>query len=107
MRDRLDIGGVRGGPTARLQPIGGGAVELAGRGQMMRKHLRSPLHRFRGLVAQSGRDPQMQPLTRTTEQGSVGGILHEGMLELVFGRRRYAALENEARPNETFQPLTQ
>src|ERR1700730_3748642 len=47
----------------------------------------------------------MQPLTCTTQQSAVGGILHERVLELVLGSRRLAALEDQARLNEAVQPI--
>ena len=49
----------------------------------------------------------MQGLARAAQQGAVGGVLDQRVFEQIFGRRRCAPLENEARFDEAAQRLLQ
>ena len=47
----------------------------------------------------------MQGLARAAQQRAVGGVLDQRVLEQIFGRRRRATLEDEARFDEAAQRL--
>ena len=49
----------------------------------------------------------MESLARAAQQGAVGGVLDQRVLEQIFGRRRNAALEDEARFDEAAQRFLQ
>src|SRR5690348_15070238 len=94
--DCLDIGGPLGGTSARFQPIGRSAFSLTGCGQVMREDLWPRLHEVRKPLLQRLGDAAMQGLARATQQGAVGGVLDQRVLEQVLGDRGDTALENEA-----------
>jgi hypothetical protein len=47
----------------------------------------------------------MQDLARAAQQCAVGSVLDQRVLEQIFGRRRCAALKDEARFDEAVQRL--
>jgi len=49
----------------------------------------------------------MQGLARAAQQGAVGGVLHQRVLEQIFGHRRHATLKDEARFDEPAESLLQ
>ena len=72
---------------------------------MMRDDLRPGLHEVRKPLFQCLGDPPMQSLARTAEQVAVRGVLDQRVFEQIFGRRRRAALEDQARFGETAESL--
>ena len=73
----------------------------------MRNDLRPGLDEVRKPLFQRLGDPAMQGLARAAQQGAVGGVLDQRMLEQIFGCRRCAALENQARFDEAAESLLQ
>ena len=73
----------------------------------MREDLRPRLHEFRKPLFQCLGDPAMQGLARAAQQCAVGGVLDQRVLEQILGRRRHAALEDEAGFDEAAQRLLQ
>jgi hypothetical protein len=49
----------------------------------------------------------MQGLARAAQQGAVGGVLDQRVLEQIFGRRRHASLKDQARFDEAVERLLQ
>ena len=49
----------------------------------------------------------MQSLARAAQQGAVGGVLDQCVLEQIFSHGRHAALEDEARFDEAAEGLLQ
>ena len=61
---------------------------------MMSDDLRAGFDKVRKPLFQCLGDPAMQGLARAAQQGAVGGILDQRVLEQIFGRRRQAALKD-------------
>ena len=72
----------------------------------MRENLRTGFNEVRKPLLQCLGDAAMQGLARAAQQG-VGGVLDQRVLEQILGRRRRAALEDEARFDEAAESLLQ
>ena len=88
-------------------PIGDRLVGDGGFAVMMREDLRPRLREVRKPLFQRLGDPPMQGLARAAQQCAVGDVLDQRVLEQIFGRRRQAALEDEASLDEAAQRLPQ
>jgi hypothetical protein len=88
-------------------PIGDRLVGDGGFAVVLRDDLRPGLYEVRKPLFQRLGDAAMQGLSRATQQGAVGGILDQRVLEQIFRRRRGAALEDQASLDEAAQSLLQ
>ena len=71
----------------------------------MREDLRPRFDEIRKPLFQRLGDAAMQGLARAAQQGAVGGVLDQRVLEQILSRRRDAALEDETGFDEPAQRL--
>src|SRR5438105_3671199 len=76
-------------------------LSLLGLGEVMRQQLGLALDPIWKVLFEGCGNPGMELVSRATQQSTVGGILHQGMLELIFRRRRGAALKHQPSGDET------
>src|ERR1700746_1337280 len=74
---------------------------------VMRDDLRPRFDEVRKPLFQRLGDPAMQGLARAAQQCAVGGVLDQRVLEQIFGHRRCAALEDQARFDEKEEGVLQ
>jgi hypothetical protein len=72
---------------------------------MAREHLGLHAHDLFKLRFQNRRYAAMQKVSTATEQGTIDGILHERVLESVFGIRRCSALEYQFGAHKLLQGI--
>ena len=70
---------------------------------MLREQLRLAVHQLRIMGCERFGDPGMQLPSRPAQQGAVGRILDQGMLEKVHGLRRCSALKDQAGIDEALE----
>ena len=80
-----------------LQPLIDGAGGVAGRRQMVGEVFGLALDKIRELMLQHRRDAGVQLLASGAQQGAVGGVLHQRVLEQLGGIRCHAAAEQQTR----------
>src|SRR5437588_2832180 len=73
----------------------------------MREDLWASFDEVRKPLLQRLGNAAMQSLTWAAQQGAVGGLLDQRVLEQIFGRRRRAALEDQAGFDEAAEGLLQ
>ena len=83
MADRLEMGRSRRGMLAGLQPLIDRALGIAGSSQMMGQQFGLALDEIGEMLLQHRRDPGVQFLPPCAQQGAVGGVLHQRVLEQV------------------------
>ena len=87
------MGGTPGSELARFQPLIHRSLGLAGSGEMMRQELGLALHYVGELLFQHRRRAGVQFLPSGTQQGAVGDVLQQRMLEQVRRVRICTAVE--------------
>ena len=95
MADRLAMRGSLGGVLAGFQPLIDRALGVASCGQMMCEELRLAFDNVSEMLLEHGHDAGMQFLPPAAQQGAVGGILHQRVLEEIGGLRRDSAAEQQ------------
>ena len=95
MADRFEMGEARRGILASLQPLIDRALGIAGRSQMMGKQFGLALDEIGEILLQHRRDAGVQFLPSTAQQGAIGGVLHQRVLEQVRGVRSGAAAKQQ------------
>ena len=95
MADRFEVRQARCGMLAGLQPLIDRALGIAGGGQMMGQEFGLALDEIGEMLLQHCRDSGVQFLPPGAQQGAVGGVLHQRVLEEVGGLRRDTAAEQQ------------
>src|SRR5258706_6700556 len=95
MADRFDMSQAHYGMPPRFEPLINRSAGVACAGQMMRKQFRLALDEIGEILLQYRGDAGVQFLASRAQQGAVGGVLHQGVLEQIRGMRRDAAAEEE------------
>ena len=93
--------------SAGLQPLIHGALGVAGGGQMMRQEFRLALDEIGEISFQHRRGAGVQFLAPAAQQGAVGGVLHQRVLEQIGGVRRRPAAEQQPGLGQPVEPRTQ
>src|SRR6516165_5045040 len=70
-------------PPSRLAPKRGGSFDQACFGAVARQQLRLAVGDVRKSAFQDSRNPRMQRAARLAQQGTVGSVLHQSMLEQI------------------------
>jgi hypothetical protein len=94
MQDRFEIRRAGGGTLARLPPIADGRFDLASFRKVMRQQFRLRCGRLWEALLQDVSDATVKLLAPALEQGRIGYILDQGVLEAVGRLGRRAAAED-------------
>src|SRR5436190_22734205 len=97
MSNRFEVSRLLRGMPPRLQPLMGSALRVAGGCQMMGEQFGLALDEIGETRFQCRSDTPMQFLPSPAQQGAVGGVLHQRVLEQVGGMRSGAAAEQQSR----------
>jgi hypothetical protein len=88
-----------------LAPAGDGFFDEPSFGVMLREEVGLSVHQL-GIMGFEGRgDPGMELPSRPAQQGAVGRILDQGVLEQVFGCGRRPALKDQTGIDEALERL--
>lgn len=102
--DRLEVRQALGGVSAGLKPLIDRAPDIAGGGQMMRQELGLALDEIGEVLLQCRCDPAMQLSAPGAQQGAVGGVLHQRVLEEIGRLRWDTAAEQQPGTGEPVEP---
>src|SRR6516164_9585912 len=100
MSDCLGMGGSTNVSHASAMPKLDRRLDQARLGEMVRQDLRLRIDGIQEFSFKDLTDTRVQFLSLTAQQGTVGGILDERVLEHESCLRRRATLDKEARVNE-------
>ena len=87
MGNRFEVSQSRGGMLPRLKPLLDRAFAVAGSRQMMGEQFGLALDEIDEMLFQRSCDARVQLLSSPAQQGRVGGVLHQRVLEQVEGVR--------------------
>src|SRR6266700_4138683 len=103
MADRFDMSEAHLSMPPCLEPLIYRSAGIACAGQMMCEQFRLALDEIGEILFEDRRDAGVEFLTAAAQQGAVGGVLHQRVLEQIGGMRRGAVAEEEpglAQPSE-------
>src|ERR1700730_529323 len=97
MGNRFYVSQFPSGMLPGLQPLIDCGFGVASSRQVMGEQFRLALDEFGEMLFQRRRDARVQFLPAPAEQGGVGGVLHQRVLEEIGGVRSDAAAEQQSR----------
>src|SRR5712671_7177258 len=103
MGDRFEVSQSRCGVLPCLQPLLDRAFGVASRRQVMGEQFRLALDEIGEMLFQRRRDAGVQFLPSAAQQGRVGSVLHQRVLEQVGGVWSDAAAKQQSRIAELTQ----
>ena len=95
MTDRLAVRRTLGGVLPRLQPLIDGPFGVSGSRQVMGEQFRLALDQIGEMLFQRSCGARVQFLQTPAQQGRVGSVLHQRVLEQVGGVGSRTATEQE------------
>src|SRR5438067_8781812 len=96
MGNRFDVGQLSRGMLPRLQPLVDRAFSVASGRQVMGEQLRLALDEIGEMLSQRRRDAGVQFLPAPAQQGRVGSVLDQRVLEQIGGVRSGTAAEQQS-----------
>jgi len=96
MAQRFEMRQALGGILAGLEPLVYGTLDIRCRSEMMGEQLGLSLDEISEMLLQYSRDARVQLLAPPAQQGAVGRVLHQRVLEEIGGLWRHTAAKQQA-----------
>ena len=100
MIGRLQMGRMRRGALAGLEPLRNGPLCFGGTGQMVGQQFGPPMDEFGEVLVEYGGDAPVQFLASAAQEGAICRILHQCVLEQIRCVRHDTAAEQQPRAAE-------